>query len=418
MKRLREELTIAYKLNNTPLYRLIQALIWVGEGKAFSEIARFLQISTAAIYHWFWKFVVNGFSWLLKQRYQGRGRQSKLSKGQKKKLYDMIVAGPQANDFDCGVWNTALIAELIVLKFGVTYNPRYLSTLLKKLGLSYQKARFVSDRQDERPYELARKEWVEKRWPHILQQAKATNAVILFGDEVSFAMWGSLGRTWAPRGKQPLVKTTGIRKGLKMFGAVEFNRGDFHYMESLSYCLTSASLKHIKKHRVPTAIVQQLTALKGQKHSTKALFLQAVQKACGPQAMRHQDTFLKYAEAAGKFTGEGYVAFLKQLLEHFSSPVILIEDGASYHRSKVVKRFQEDHQQRLSVYPLPAFSPDYNPIEKLWKNTKRDATHLKYFKTFEELRESVVTAFNQYLEDATKIICVMKKLRTEAGIAA
>ena len=134
--------------------------------------------------------------------------------------------------------------------------------------------------------------------------------------------------------------------------------------------------------------------------------------------MRHQDTFLKYAEAAGKFTGEGYVAFLKQLLEHFSSPVILIEDGASYHRSKVVKRFQEDHQERLSVYPLPAFSPDYNPIEKLWKNTKRDATHLKYFKTFEALRESVVKAFNQYLEDATKIICVMKKLRTEAGIAA
>lgn len=72
----------------------------------------------------------------------------------------------------------------------------------------------------------------------------------------------------------------------------------------------------------------------------------------------------------------------------------------------------------MSVYPLPAFSPDYNPIEKLWKNTKRDATHLKYFKTFEELRESVVKAFNQYLEDATKVICVMKKLRTEAGIAA
>jgi transposase len=98
--------------------------------------------------------------------------------------------------------------------------------------------------------------------------------------------------------------------------------------------------------------------------------------------------------------------------------VILIEDGASYHRSAVVKQFQDDNKQRLSVYPLPAFSPDYNPIEKLWKNTKRDATHLKYFKTFEALRGSVVNAFNQYLEDATKIICVMKKLRTEAGIEA
>jgi transposase len=63
---------------------------------------------------------------------------------------------------------------------------------------------------------------------------------------------------------------------------------------------------------------------------------------------------------------------------------------------------------------LPAFSPDLNPIEKLWKNTKRDATHLKYFATFDALRESVTKAFKQYLQDASQIICVMNKLRKEA----
>ena len=71
----------------------------------------------------------------------------------------------------------------------------------------------------------------------------------------------------------------------------------------------------------------------------------------------------------------------------------------------------------LTVYPLPAFSPDFNPIEKLWRNTKKAATHLKYFKTFEQLRASVQQAFQQYLEDATQVIRVMKKLRTTAGIA-
>ncbi len=129
----------------------------------------------------------------------------------------MIESGPEACGFECGVWNTALIAELILLKFGVKYNPRYLSSLLKKMGLSYQKARFISDRCNEDEYEKARQEWTEVTWPHILKEAKKTNAVILFGDEVSFAMWGSLARTWAPRGKQPVVKTTGIRKGLKMY---------------------------------------------------------------------------------------------------------------------------------------------------------------------------------------------------------
>ena len=67
--------------------------------------------------------------------------------------------------------------------------------------------------------------------------------------------------------------------------------------------------------------------------------------------------------------------------------------------------------------PLPAYSPDYNPIEKLWKNTKRDATHLKYFKTFEDLHGSVVKAFKSYMQDESKIICVMQKIREDFAIA-
>lgn len=155
-----------------------------------------------------------------------------------------------------------MIAELILLKFGVKYNPRYLSTLLKKMGLSYQKARFISDRCDEEEYEKARQKWVSQTWPQILKEAKEKNAVILFGDEVSFAMWGSLGRTWAPRGEQPVVKTTGIRKGLKMFGAIEFNGGNFQYLESLVDELTPKSIKALKADELPEDILKKQDALK------------------------------------------------------------------------------------------------------------------------------------------------------------
>ena len=61
----------------------------------------------------------------------------------------------------------------------------------------------------------------------MLKKANERKAVILCGDEVSFAMWGSLGRTGARRGQQPEVKTKGIRKGLKMFGVIEFESGNF-----------------------------------------------------------------------------------------------------------------------------------------------------------------------------------------------
>jgi transposase len=88
-----------------------------------------------------------------------------------------------------------------------------------------------------------------------------------------------------------------------------------------------------------------------------------------------------------------------------------------YHCSGEVNQCKADHAQRLSVEPLPACSPAYNPTEKLWRNTKKEATHLKYFETFEELRASVLGVFRTYLDDATQVIRVMKKLRTNAGVA-
>jgi transposase len=108
---------------------------------------------------------------------------------------------------------------------------------------------------------------------------------------------------------------------------------------------------------------------------------------------------------------------LKQLLAHYDGKIFLVEDGAPYHHSKIVTEFKILNADRLTITPLPAYSPDYNPIEKLWKNTKRDATHLKYFKTFEDLHESVVKTFKSYMQDASKIICVMLKMRENFAIA-
>lgn len=130
------------------------------------------------------------------------------------------------------------------------------------MNLSYQKARFISDRGDEFEPEKARSNWVSQTGPRICQYAKEKNAIIWFGDEVSFAMWGSLGRTWAPRGEQPVVKTTGIRKGLKMFGAIEFNGGHFQYLESLAYSLTPKSIKALKADEVAEDILKKAYRLK------------------------------------------------------------------------------------------------------------------------------------------------------------
>ncbi len=419
-KKLTKELEIflsaAFQHNDLRLYRIVQSLLWLGKGYSMKEIAERLNVSRRTPYNWLKKFLTFGTKWLRKEDYKKRGPKAKLTKRQKKELYDMIIQNPEENGFDSGVWNSAMINELIFRQFGVQYNPRYLPTLLKKMGLSYQKAGFITDKMGQEDYEKKRQTWLKETWPSILKKAKEEKAVILFGDEVSFAMWGSLSRTWAPRGQQPLIKTKGIRKGLKMYGVIEFEGGGFHYMESLQYTLQPKSFKALKKEGFPEDLMKVLQPLKNEKFKTPILFIDRLEKLLGKDNLSiYQSMILKNTEAAGRFNKEGYIDFLKQVMVHFSGNIILVEDGAPYHNACLVKEFVTTTKGRLVLERLPTFSPDFNPIEKLWKNTKRDATHLKYFETFEALRDSVCVAFKKYLKDASQVIRVMKKLRWEAN---
>lgn len=351
VNRLHQELNTAQRLNNFRLFKITKAILMIADGEAMSSIAAFFNVSTRTIDNWLFHFLTENFSWLVGHHYRGRGRKSKLTKEEQQQLYALICDGPEKCGFQCGIWTSGMIVDLILQKFKVIYSPRYVCQLLKKLGLSYQKAAFESDHLDEEK----RREWREVTWPVILKQAQEKKAVILFGDEVSFAQWGSLSRTWAPRGKQPKIKTTGKRKGMKVFGVIGFFNGDFHYMET-----------------------------------------------------------------PDKFNAQTYVQFLETVVRQYKCPVILIEDGAKYHNGPDARDFKErmESDGKLFVHRLPSYSPDYNPIEKLWRKTKRDATHCKYFPTFDDLRNAVMNAFEKYMRDATKVIGVMKKLREQAGLSA
>jgi transposase len=354
VKRLEYERDLAERLNHLRFFKITECLLRMHHGQAFRDIADGLHISLRTVYNWLDLFIRRRFAWLCGHHFAGRGRKAQLNAEQRQRVYALIEAGPLADGFSCGVWTSSMIAVLIERECGVTYHPRSVCRLLHHMGITYQKAAFVSDKADDEAYQAKRKHWDQVRWPAILKRARQLHAVILFGDEVSFAQWGSLCRTWSPRGKQPKVPTCGKRKGMKVFGVIEVKHGDFLYME-----------------------------------------------------------------CEGKFNGEAYVRFLKYVLSHYSGPVILIEDGASYHRGAVVSLFkaQMEAAGRLCVERLPVYSPDKNPIEKLWKNTKKEATHCRYFPTFEALRAAVLGAFEKYLCDASKVVCVMQKLRRQARFA-
>ena len=328
------------------MLRRIHTLLYLFEGKSVAEVAELLRLSEQAIYNYVKAFILKRLDSLVYQRPPGRA--PKLSKTQKQVLAKLIERGPQSAGYDCGCWDTTMLQDLILTRFGREYSVHYVAELLKKMGFSYQKARFVSEHLgDVAP---AQQEWMDKTWPEIMRLAQAKGAMILFGDEASFAQWGSLSYTWARKGKQPTVPTSGKRKAYKIFGLIDYFSGAFFY----------------KGH-------------------------------------------------TGRFNSDSYQAFLNEVLAKTKQPLIIIQDGAPYHTSKAMQEFFAQHADRLWVEQLPAYSPQFNPIEYLWRNIKKKATHLRYFPTFEDLVKKVDDKLRYFANTPNKITNLMGKYCKSLG---
>jgi len=302
-------------------------------------------LSPSCLYTWRQDFMLHGVDSLV--YHHGGGRRTKLTPRQRKRLIDLLEAGPQVVGFEQAWWNSVLIRVLIWREFGVLYNRHYVCTLLHNMGFSFQKARFVSDHLDA----ARRQAWLRDEWPTILRAAQRRKGLLLFEDEASFAQWGSLSYTWARRGHQPEVPTSGKRKGYKVFGAIDYFSG--------------------------------------------RLFYQGIE---------------------GRFNSESYQAFWQMIMAQTTAHLFLIHDGARYHTSQATQQFFAAHADRLTVHPLPSYSPDYNPIEYLWKKTKQRATHNKYFKEFVALTVSVDKALAYFAMHPETVLGLFGRYCEESGL--
>jgi transposase len=319
-KALIQRLQQAYASHTTRLVRRIHALLALAEGKLIDEVAETLGVGEQTIRDWVHAFLLHGVDSLF---YHPRsGRPAKLTGSQRQELTELVLAGSEAAGYSSACWTSGMIADLIQLRFRVEYAPRYICHLLGLLGLSFQRGRFTSDHLNEEAALL----WLEETWPAILRQAKEKPAVILFGDEASFAQWGTIGYTWALKGVQPTVKTSGIRKAYRVFGLLDCFGGTL-YQQGLE----------------------------------------------------------------GKFNSVTYKDFLTWVLTQVNGHLIIIQDNVAYHTSAEMQTFYTKRADRLTIYQLPPYSPELNPIEGLWKKVKKDATHLKWFPKFTDLVTKVRT---------------------------
>ena len=83
---------------------------------------------------------------------------------------------------------------------------------------------------------------------------------------------------------------------------------------------------------------------------------------------------LRFSTYTGSFTAARFIEFCRKLIADTEGPVYLVVNGHPTHRSKLVKEFVASTNGALKLFVLPAYSPQLNPDEWVWKNVKHDDT--------------------------------------------
>ena len=158
---------------------------------------------------------------------------------------------------------------------------------------------------------------------------------MLFEDEASFWLDGTLHQTWSRVGVQPRVDTFGMRKTAHVFGAVTLDDADFTWM------------------------------------------------------------------FADRFSGHTFHLYLEMVVARYAPrKVFMVMDNGSCHwLDDAGKQWLSDNSHAIELHRLPPYSPEFNPVEGIWKTTRKRATHNRFYRTVEERDSALTQTFSRFQEE-------------------
>ena len=190
-----------------------------------------------------------------------------------------------------------------------------------------------------------RKKWIQEKLPEIYKKKIEESWRIFYQDEVGFQTEGTLGYTWGPKGEKIEIPNYGRHGRMNLIGAFELGTGIFYGV------LTSFRVNAMRFRR--------------------------------------------------------FIFHLKRQMR--TDKILLICDNARFHKAKWLTQWIETQKAWLRLEFLPAYSPDFNPIERLWRWMKTEFTHNKCWKSKKDLREHLLVIVDEMPSYAESLKSLMKK---------
>ena len=129
-------------------------------------------------------------------------------------------------------------------------------------------------------------------------------------------------------------------------------------------------------------------------------------------AVRLRDGLFVYRRETKVFNAETCQQFLIQLHDASRTPhrkATVIADNARFHHAIFHKEWRQANANEFELDFLPPYSPELNPTERIWKLTRRNAVHNRYFAALDEVVCSVETQFANWAQpnDDLRRLCAI-----------
>ena len=228
-------------------FRLL-ALHRVREGEKPSMVVKSLGMNRTSIYRWLKAAAGRGKGARALAARPATGRPTKLTPKQQAQVFRWINGkDPRQYGLDFGLWTRQIASTLIEQKFGISLGLTAVGRLLSRLGLTPQKPLQRAYQRDSQAIER----WQRETYPGIAAAARQSGADVYFWDESGFRADTVHGKTWAPKGKTPVIQRPGQRQSILAASAVNAKGGFWFatYQGALNAELFIELLKRMMKKR-------------------------------------------------------------------------------------------------------------------------------------------------------------------------
>lgn len=195
-------------------YRFRAMELRTKKGWKVKDIAEAFGVNRRAVTRWFTLYRREGKKAL--KRRKAPGPDFKLAEDEIKAMMRNLEKDATHFGFETPLWTTKRAGLLIKKETGKTLHHSNVWRLLKRMGLSNKKPEKRAAEQNPREA----KRWLKEEWPKILAHAHKWQATLYFQDETVVSLTPVLGKTWAKKGKFPIVRLTGKRGGFCISTAI------------------------------------------------------------------------------------------------------------------------------------------------------------------------------------------------------